>query len=406
MGGKSPWQREKPAGARRRGRVKLVTERAEFFRLVAAGVGKRDAAHRVGVYYRTAKYWLVEQRKQDAEAAAAAVVVNDISPRYLDLAQRVVIADRRQAGISMRQIATELGCPVSTVSREIRRNQQPDGTYQPYAAHELAVARRARPKPRKVLADPDLCRLVQDGLTQRWSPQQISQWLRRQYPDRPEWHVTHETIYQALYFQPKGFLRREVAGWLRSGRAVRRPRTRPDARRPRMATEMVMISQRPAEAEDRAVPGHWEGDLIIGARNQSAIGTLVERHTRYCLLLHLPDGYGSIQVRDALTATIQTLPEHLRRSLTWDQGTELHLHHQITMATDMRIYFCDPHSPWQRGTNENTNGLLRQYFPKSTDLSVHTAEYLDFVAAQLNGRPRKTLDWDNPAQRMATLLDI
>nr|WP_198151999.1 IS30 family transposase [Kibdelosporangium sp. MJ126-NF4] len=369
-------------------------------------MGKRAAALRVGVYYRTAKYWLVERSKQAAGLAAAEAEAKEISPRYLSLAQRVMIADRSRAGISIRKIAAELGCQASTISRELRRNQQPDGTYQPYAAQGLAAARRARPKPRRILTDPGLARLVQDGLDQRWSPEQISRWLRWEHPDRPEWHVAHETIYQTLFFQAKGGLRREVAGWLRSGRAVRRPRARPDARRPRMATEMVMISERPAEVEDRAVPGHWEGDLIIGARNGSAIGTLVERRTRYTLLVHLPDGYGPVQVRDALTVKIRTLPEHLRRSLTWGQGTEMRLHHQITMATDMRVYFCDPRSPWQRGTNENTNGLLRQYFPKGTDLSVHTAEYLDFVAAQLNGRPRKTLDWDNPAQRMATLLDI
>jgi IS30 family transposase len=216
--------------------------------------------------------------------------------------------------------------------------------------------------------------------------------------------VTHETVYQALYVQAKGGLRREVASWLRTGRAQRRPHQQPDQRRPRMATDMVMISERPAEVADRAVPGHWEGDLIIGGHHQSAIGTLVERTTRYVLLLHLPDGYAPARVRDALIATIHALPDQMRRSLTWDQGSEMHYHGQFTMATDMPVYFCDPHSPWQRGSNENTNGLLRQYFPKGTDLSVHTAEYLGFVAAELNGRPRMTLGWDTPAERMATLL--
>lgn len=216
--------------------------------------------------------------------------------------------------------------------------------------------------------------------------------------------MVHETIYQALYVQAKGGLRREVAGWLRTGRAVRRPHVRPDQRRPRMATDMVLISQRPAEVADRAVPGHWEGDLIIGKNNASAMGTLIERATRFCLLLPLPNGYTPAQVRDALIGKITTLPEALRRSLTWDQGSEMHYHHQFTMATDMPVFFCDPHAPWQRGTNENTNGLLRQYFPKGTDLSVHTAEHVDAVAAELNGRPRMTLGWDTPAERMAILL--
>jgi transposase, IS30 family len=268
----------------------------------------------------------------------------------------------------------------------------------------MAASRRARPKLGKLAADPALRAVVQDGLQQRHSPEQIARRLRRDHPDRPEWHVTHETMYQALYVQAKDGLRREVASWLRTGRALRRPHTQPDERRPRMATEMVMISERPAQAEDRAVAGHWEGDLIIGAGNQSALGTLVERSTRCCLLLHLPNGYGPAAVRDALIAKIRTLPEQVRRSLTWDQGSEMHYHHQVTMATDMPIYFCDPHSPWQRGTNENTNGLLRQYFPKGTNLSTHSTEHLDFVAAERNGRPRKTLDWDTPAERMTPLL--
>jgi IS30 family transposase len=220
--------------------------------------------------------------------------------------------------------------------------------------------------------------------------------------------VTHDTIYQALYVQAyvqaKGGLRREVASWLRTGRVQRRPHRRADERRARMATPMVMISERPAEAADRAVPGHWEGDLIIGRNHQSAIGTLVERATRFVMLLHLPDGYSPAAVRDALVAKIQTLPDQLRRSLTWDQGSEMHFHGQFTDTTGMPVYFCDPHSPWQRGSTENTNGLLRQYFPKGTDLSTHTAEHLDTVAAELNDRPRMTLDWDTPAERMTTLL--
>ncbi|MET7991066.1 IS30 family transposase [Amycolatopsis sp. NPDC005232] len=328
-----------------------------------------------------------------------------VSSRFLSLGERIRIADRvRQPGISLRTIAAELGRPVSTIARELHRNRQSGGTYQPHAAHELAAGRRARPKVGKLVADPVLRAVVQDGLDQRWSPQQIARRLRRDHPDRSEWHVTCETIYQALYVQARGGLRREVAGWLRSGRVTRRPHVRPDQRRPRMATEMLMISDRPPEVADRAVPGHWEGDLIMGAFNRSAIGTLVERATRYVMLLHLPDGYAPSAVRDALIAKIATLPAQLRRSLTWDQGSEMHLHGQFTQATSMPVYFCDPHAPWQRGSNENTNGLLRQYFPKGTDLAVHTAEHLNAVAAELNDRPRMTLNWDSPTERMTQLL--
>jgi IS30 family transposase len=376
-----------------------VAERVAYFALVNAGVGYREAARRAGVHYRTTKKWRAAQQPSPPEPA-----LREISSRFLSQDERILIADRVREKASVRSIAAQLHRSPSTISRETRRNRQPDGSYRPHAAQQWAVARRARPKISKLTADPVLRAIVQDGLDQRHSPQQITRRLRRDHPDRPEWHVTHETLYQALYVQAKGGLRREVTSWLRTGRAIRRPQTQPDARRPRMATDMVMISLRPAEANDRAVPGHWEGDLIIGKNHQSAIGTLVERATRFCLLLHLPDGYAPTAVRDALIAKISTLPVQLRRSLTWDQGSEMHYHGQFTMATDMPVYFCDPHSPWQRGSNENTNGLLRQYFPKGTDLSVHTAAHLDFVAAQLNGRPRMTLGWDTPAERMATLL--
>jgi len=216
--------------------------------------------------------------------------------------------------------------------------------------------------------------------------------------------VSHETIYQALYFQARGGLKREVQSALRSGRTRRKPQRRPDQRTPRFTTPMLMISDRPAEVEDRAVPGHWEGDLIMGTNNKTAIGTLVERTTRYTMLVHLPHGHDAEQVRDGLLDVIATLPQHLRGSLTWDQGSEMARHQQITMATDMQIYFCDPASPWQRGSNENTNGLLRQYFPKGTDLSVYGKEDLEHVAQELNGRPRKTLDWDTPAERLRNLI--
>jgi IS30 family transposase len=244
---------------------------------------------------------------------------------------------------------------------------------------------------------------VQARLGEWWSPEQISATLKLEFPDRPEMQVSHETIYQALYVQSRGALRRELAVCLRTGRALRKPRRQAQARRSRIP-DLVAISDRPAEVADRAVPGHWEGDLILGAANGSAIGTLVERTSRFCLLLHLPDGHDAVVVRDAMIRAIHTLPEQLKRSLTWDRGTEMARHAEITLATDLAIFFADPHSPWQRGTNENTNGLLRQYFPKGTDLSVHTAEHLAAVAVQLNDRPRKTLDWVSPRKKLAILL--
>ncbi|GAA1104574.1 hypothetical protein GCM10009642_48990 [Nocardiopsis metallicus] len=329
--------------------------------------------------------------------------------RYLSQNERLHIADLHREGKTVRAIATELGRNPSTISREIRRNRSYYAAsrvhaYRPYAAQARAEARRPRPKPSAFALHPELRTRVQELLDTRWSPEQISRRLKRDFPDRPELHVCHETIYRALYVQGRGQLRRELAGALRTGRAVRKPRRRAQQRQPRFTAPMVMISERPPEAADRAIPGHWEGDLIIGADGASAIGTLVERSTRYTLLVHLEQGRRSDYVRDALAQTMATLPAHLRRSLTWDQGAEMGRHHEFTLATDIPVYFCDPASPWQRGSNENTNGLLRQYFPKSTDLAVHSREHLEAVAVELNGRPRKTLDWDTPAERLAKLL--
>jgi IS30 family transposase len=251
---------------------------------------------------------------------------------------------------------------------------------------------------------PELRTFVQDHLHRKWSPEQICQALRKSFPDRPEMHVVHETIYQALYVQGRGELRRELTRALRTGRAMRRPRRVAQRRRPRMSTPMVMISERPAEAADRAVPGHWEGDLIVGKNSGSAIATLVERSTRYLMLVHLGQGRGAEQVAPALAGSVSALPRHLMRSLTWDQGQEMSSHGSFTASTGVPVYFCDPASPWQRGSNENTNGLIRQYFPKGTDLSAHSREHLETVAAELNSRPRKTLGWDTPAERLAKLL--
>lgn len=256
------------------------------------------------------------------------------------------------------------------------------------------------------MANHALRKAVDEGLSKRYSPEQISCRLRKDFPDDESMRVSHETIYQALYFQARGGLKREVVQALRSGRTRRKPHRKPDQRTRRFTDEMLMISDRPADVADRAVSGHWEGDLIMGAYNRSAIATLVERTTRYTMLVGLPHGHDAESVRDGLVETISTLPAHLRGSLTWDQGTEMARHQGFSMATDMTVYFCDPASPWQRGSNENTNGLLRQYFPKGTDLSVYGPEDLEHVAQELNGRPRKTLDWDTPAERLRDLLTV
>ncbi|MEU9046221.1 IS30 family transposase [Kitasatospora sp. NPDC048343] len=319
--------------------------------------------------------------------------------------ERIHIADRLREKATVRAIAAELGRSPSTVSREIRRNCHPDsGSYRPHAAQARADQRRPRPKPAKIARNLHLRDFIQAHLDRKWSPEQICQALRDAFPERPEMHVAHETVYQALYIQGRGELRRELAGALRTGRARRVPHRQAAVRRPRFIDSMIMISERPAEVEDRAVPGHWEGDLIIGKDGASAIGTLVERATRYAILLHLPNGRTAEQVRDALVETVRTLPTHLVRSLTWDQGAEMAAHGAFTVATGVPVYFCDPASPWQRGSNENTNGLLRQYFPKGTDLSVHTPEHLTAAAAELNGRPRKTLGWETPAERLHKLI--
>ncbi len=254
-------------------------------------------------------------------------------------------------------------------------------------------------------ANPRLAAYVIAQLEKLWSPEQIARRLIEEFPDDAEMRVSHETIYQSLYVQGRGVLRKELASCLRTGRAIRRRRDQRNGNGPGKIPGMVNISERPAEVQDRAVPGHWEGDLIIGAGGRSAIGTLVERTTRFVMLLHLPNGHSAAEVNTAMAAKIAELPTALVRSITWDQGSELSRHHQFSIDTGVNVYFCDPHSPWQRGSNENTNGLLRQYFPKSTDLNVHDAARLDAVADQLNSRPRKTLNWKTPAETLANLLD-
>jgi IS30 family transposase len=329
-------------------------------------------------------------------------VKREISDRYLSEEERVRIADLRRAGAGVRAIAERLGRSPSTISRELRRNRDPaSGQYRPFTAHKLAAQRRARPRAGKIARDGVLRQFVAERLEKRWSPEQICNALRREFPGKAARHVVHETIYQAVYRPELGGLSRGLpAQVLRTRRRRRRPHRRPGERRPNGITAMTMVGQRPAEAAARTQPGHWEGDLITGASNRSAIGTLVDRASRFTILLHLPGRHTAEAVRDALIAAMSSLPPQLRRSLTWDQGKEMALHQQVTAALSMPVYFCDKASPWQRPSNENTNGLLRQYFPKGSDLRAHSPDDLAAVAAELNARPRKTLGWDAPAARL------
>ena len=379
------------------------------------------------------------------------------SGRYLSFAEREEIAILRAQGQGVRAIARQLDRPPCTISRELRRNAATRSgalDYRATTAQWHADRSARRPKPAKLAINPILRDYVQDRLAgmiaspdgaplvgpkvvwkgrravhrqnrrwaTAWSPEQIARRLRFDFPEDETMRISHEAIYQALYVQGRGALRRELTACLRTGRALRMPRARRRRQGRSFISPEIMISQRPAEAADRAVPGHWEGDLILGL-GSSAIGTLVERTTRFTMLLHLPRmtghghearvkngpalaGHGAEAVRDAITRTIITLPEQLRRSLTWDQGAELAQHSRLKIDAGVQVYFCDPHSPWQRGTNENTNGLLRQYFPKGTDLSIHNADDLEAVALALNTRPRKTLGWKTPAETLDELLRV
>ena len=316
----------------------------------------------------------------------------------LSLTEREEISRGLAAGVSFRCIASGLGRAGSTVSREVTANGGRN-RYRATTAHGASRHLARRPKPTRLGSNHRLREVVEEKLELWWSPTQISDWLTDTYPDSEEMWVSHETIYQSLFIQGKGTLRKELWRCLRTGRATRRPQGRPASTKGRIR-DMVMISERPAEVEDRAVPGHWEGDLLMGAR-QSAIGTLVERWSRYVMLFGLPEGNTAEAVRDALTETVQRLPDHLWQSLTWDQGKEMAQHVQFSIDTGVDVYFCDPKSPWQRGTNENTNGLLRQYFPKGTDMSQLTQEELDQAAYSLNTRPRHTLGGMTPSDKLA-----
>ena len=360
-----------------------------------------EAAESVGVSITVAWRWFRHVGGVMPEPFPA--VRTPLGARRLCFQEREEISCRRAAGEGVRAIARALGRSPSTVSRELRRGTvRRKSCYRASVAQTVADQRARRPKTRMLALDDGLREHVQNRLHAKDSPEQISRRLVLLFPDNPSMRVSHETIYRSLYVQGRGGLRRELVKCLRTGRALRKTR-RTTERRGRIAG-MVGIAQRPPEALDRAVPGHWEGDLITGAENKSAIGTLVERSTGYVMLLHLPNSHGADDVQETMVETMSRLPQTLRRTLTWDQGQEMANHAAIAKAAQLEIYFCDPHSPWQRATNENTNGLLRQYFPKSTDLSGYHREYLEFVATQLNNRPRKRLGWHTPAEALDQLL--
>jgi len=424
-----------------------------FWRAIAKGLSSEDAAAVAGVSTVVGIRWF----RQCGGMPPSHLAPSAPQPtgRYLSFAEREEIALSRARGDGVREIARQLGRSASTISRELRRNAATRGGAFDYRAHTAqwhADRAARRPKEAKLVTNPKLRKYVQDRLAGHiatpggrviagpkvqwsgrrhgrrqarrwalaWSPQQIANRLFIEYPDDMSMRISHEAIYQALYIQGRGALKRELTACLRTGRALRMPRERARSRGKSFVTPEIMISERPATVEDRAVPGHWEGDLILGL-DSSAIGTLVERSTRFTMLLHLPPmpghrqqprekrspalaGHGAEAVRDAITRAITTLPQQLRKSLTWDQGAEMAQHVRLTVDTGMQVYFCDPRSPWQRGTNENTNGLLRQYFPKGTDLSAHRPSDLQAVAFALNTRPRKTLEWRTPAEALDMLL--
>ncbi len=436
------WSPGRPSRARRE-------DRGQFWEAIARGASSEDAAAEAGVSVAVGSRWFRQA------GGMPPISLAPVSGRYLSFGEREEVAILNAQHVGVREIARRLGRSPSTISRELRRNASTRSrtlAYRASTAQWHAERHASRPKVPKLAANDALRGYVQDRLAgviakpdgklvpgpdvrwigrrhgrrqdrrwaRAWSPEQISSRLRFDYPEDESMRISHETIYQALYIQARGGLKRELVACLRTGRALRVPRARTQGRGKKFVTPEILISERPAEADDRAVPGHWEGDLILGVAS-SAIGTLVERTTRFTMLLHLPRmeghgtkprakngpalaGHGAEAVRDAIAASITTLPKLLRRSLTWDQGAEMAQHAQLRVDTGLAIYFCDPHSPWQRGTNENTNGLLRQYFPKGTDLVRYSRNDLDAVAVALNGRPRKTLGWRTPAEAFAELL--
>lgn len=399
----------------RRGPSPDHAKREAFAKLIAEGVPSARACRMVGIHPRTGKRWRNGRRIPSGGRVLnlppvitlTNVPAKRYSARYLSEDERVRLADLRREGRTMREIAALMGRSPSTISRELRRGADTVGRYGPFEAHRRALGRRRLHRPSRLARDAELRDWVAGRLQARWSPEQVARRLRHQFPDQPERWLCAETIYQAVYRPDLGGLPSELPGRvLRLRRRHRLRRRDARARRAGPVTGMTLIHDRPAEVVGRAQPGHWEGDLITGTGNASAIVTLVERTTRYTLLGHLAGRrHDAATVRDTVLAALADLPPHLRRTLTWDQGSEMARHPEIAAILGTTgIYFCDPHSPWQRPTNENTNGLLRAYFPKSTDLSVHTVDDIALVQAELNQRPRKVLGWDSPADRMTTLL--
>ncbi len=386
--------------------------------LICRGSTLTDAAGVIGVAPSAAVIWWrqaavmdlpwTKARRLPGRWPADDPAVTAQRRRPLTIEDRVAIAAGCHHGATLTAIAESIGRDKSVVSREIARHRCGDGAYRASAAHRVAGLRRARPKQFKLVVHADLCRRIEGWMDQGWSPRLISQALaleaRNTGPGRDTVRVSHETIYRALYVQGRGSLRQDLHRQLSLKRAARKPRGATDPRGTSIYREAFKISQRPAEVEDRAVPGHWEGDLILGAGGKSAIGTLVERSTRFVILLHLPGRHDAESVAEAMIREMGSLPAHLRRSITWDRGTELAAYRRIQVALEAPIYFCDPHSPWQRGTNENTNRLLRHWFEKGTDLSSYTQADLRTIADPLNQRPRPTLDLETPAVRLNRLL--
>ncbi len=399
----------------RRGPAPDHAKREAFGRLIADGIPSARACRMVGIHPRTGKRWRNGRRITSGGRVltlppvitVAAVHAKRHSPRYLSEDERVRLADLRREKRTLREIAALMGRSPATISRELARGADAAGRYRPFEAHRRALGRRRLHGPSRLAKDPELRDWVSRKLLARWSPEQIARELRRAFPDEPGRWLCTETIYQAVYRTDLGGLPRELPGRvLRHRRRPRLARRHAQARRSGPLIGMTPIGDRPAAVLERVEPGHWEGDLILGTGNASAIVTMVERVTRYTLLGHLAGArHDSASVRDAVVAALAVLPARLRRTLTWDQGTEMARHAEIAAALGTEVYFCDPHSPWQRPSNENTNGLIRDYFRKGTDLSVYTAGDIALVETELNRRPRKILGWDSPADRLATLLE-
>ena len=402
----SKWARAAgiPADLRHRGTRYPAAVHEAFWAAMRSGASTIEAAVIAGVSENTGVVWVQKAGYVPRTPAPGVIEIDGARrPRApLNFTERCRLEELLEAGYLPAAAAERLARHRSTVDREIAKGMTVSG-YRARVGQDSADRNRRRPKPRRLESHPVLLAEVVARLEKRHSPEQVAYRLRLDYPDDPEMWVSHETIYQALYVQPRGELARLVKTALRTGRVQRKPQGRKATGHGKIR-DMVNISERPAEAEDRAIPGHWEGDLIIGAGQQSAIGTLVERTTGFVVLLHLPEDRTAATLAEAMSIKIPEIPEILRRSLTWDQGSEMALHTKITEATGLPIFFCDPHSPWQRGTNENTNGLLRQYFPKGTDLAFYGPGWLDQVAAELNARPRKRLSWRTPAEELDRLL--